>query len=43
MDATKCEKVYSAVKILIKEQKIHANKIAELEKKLENNREELIL
>jgi hypothetical protein len=41
LDATKCEKVYSAVRILIKEPKIHATKIAELEKKLENR--ELIL
>ena len=42
MDATKCEKVYSAVRILIKEQKIHATKITEFKKKLES-KENLIL
>ena len=42
MDATKFEKVYSAVRILIKEQKVHATKITEMEKKLENE-EKLIL
>ena len=37
MEETKFDKVYNAVRILIKEQKVHSTKIAEMEKKLESN------
>ena len=37
MEETKFDKVYNAVRILIKEQKVHSTKIAEIEKKLDLN------
>ena len=42
MEATKFEKVYNAVRILIKEQKVHAIKIAELENKLDEKEKNIL-
>ena len=37
MDETKLEKVYNAVRILMKEQKVNSLKMTEMEKKLDAN------